>query len=69
VVQTSGDAGYQSQPEDGTAACHPAMSFPVKLFHLLAARYAAGAVPIIVMPMELVVDRLSALGKTESRPQ
>ena len=56
VLSNTGDAGYQSRPEDGAAAYHPAMSFPAKLFHLLAARHAAGAVPIIVMPMELVVD-------------
>ncbi|AOF92458.1 D-mannonate oxidoreductase [Sinorhizobium sp. RAC02] len=56
VLSNTGDAGYQSRPEDGAAAYHPAMSFPAKLFHLLAARHAAGAAPIIVMPMELVVD-------------
>jgi len=56
VLSNTGDAGYQSQPEDGAAVYHPAMSFPAKLYHLLAARHAAGATPIIVMPMELVVD-------------
>lgn len=56
VLSNTGDAGYQGQPEDAAAAYHPAMSFPAKLFHLLAARHAAGGAPIIVLPMELVVD-------------
>ncbi|GAB1584698.1 MULTISPECIES: mannitol dehydrogenase family protein [Phyllobacteriaceae] len=56
VLSNTGDAGYQPRPEDSAVEYHPAMSFPAKLFHLLAARHAAGAAPIIVMPMELVVD-------------
>lgn len=32
------------------------MSFPAKLFHLLAARFAAGAKPLLIMPLELVPE-------------
>jgi tagaturonate reductase len=56
VLSNTGDAGYQDRPEDAAAAYHPAMSFPAKLFHLLAARHAAGGMQITVLPMELVVD-------------
>jgi len=56
VLSNTGDAGYQPRPEDGERAYHPAMSYPAKLYHLLAARHAAGARPLVVVPMELVVD-------------
>jgi len=56
VLSNTGDAGYQPRLEDGERAYHPAMSYPAKLYHLLAARHAAGARPPVVMPMELVVD-------------
>lgn len=56
VLSNTGDVGFRSQPEDGEAGYHPAMSFPAKLYHLLAARHAAGAGTVVVMPMELVVD-------------
>ncbi len=61
VLSNTGDAGYQSQPQDGAATYHPSMSYPAKLFHLLAARHAAGAAPLVVMPMELVVDNGAVL--------
>ncbi|MGB3876843.1 MAG: mannitol dehydrogenase family protein [Shinella zoogloeoides] len=56
VLSNTGDAGYQPRPENGEKAYHPAMSYPAKLYHLLAARHAADARPLVVMPMELVVD-------------
>ncbi|QDL94375.1 mannitol dehydrogenase family protein (plasmid) [Paroceanicella profunda] len=56
VISNTGDAGYAPQPEDGAPAFTQAMSFPAKLCHLLAARFAAGAEPLIVMPMELVPE-------------
>ena len=61
VLSNTGDAGFLGQPADGAAVYHPAMSFPAKLYHLLAARHAAGAAPIAVMPMELVVDNGAVL--------
>ena len=64
VLSNTGDAGFLSQPEDGADAYHPAMSFPAKLYHLLAARHAAGAAPLVVMPMELVVDNGAVLKNT-----
>ncbi|OJU84400.1 MAG: D-mannonate oxidoreductase [Shinella sp. 65-6] len=56
VLSNTGDAGYQPRPGDAAQDYDPAMSFPAKLFHLLAARHAAGGAPLVVMPMELVVD-------------
>ena len=61
VLSNTGDAGFQSRAEDGESAYHPAMSFPAKLYHLLAARHAAGAAQIVVMPMELVADNGAVL--------
>ena len=61
VLSNTGDAGFESRPEDGEADYRPAMSFPAKLYHLLAARHAAGAGPVVVMPMELVVDNGAVL--------
>ncbi len=61
VLSNTGEAGFASRPEDREAVYHPAMSFPAKLYHLLAARHAAGGTPIIVMPTELVVDNGAVL--------
>ncbi|MCF3641273.1 mannitol dehydrogenase family protein [Rhizobium sp. TRM95111] len=56
AISNTGDAGYQERPEDTQEEFDPAMSFPAKLYRLLAARHAAGSGPLVVMPMELVVD-------------
>jgi tagaturonate reductase len=56
VLSNTGDAGYQGRPADASATYHPSMSFPAKLFRLLAARHAAGGASIVILPMELVVD-------------
>ena len=61
VLSNTGEAGFQGKPEDGAAEYHPAMSFPAKLYHLLAARHAAGAAPLVILPTELVVDNGAVL--------
>lgn len=56
VLSNTGDSGYEAKAEDGLPTFSPAMSFPAKLYHLLAARHAAGAPPLTVLPMELIAD-------------
>lgn len=56
VISNTGDAGYLPQPADLHPTPSQGMSFPAKLFHLLAARFAAGAAPLVIMPMELVPE-------------
>ncbi len=54
VISNSGDSGFDPKPADRDAGPCQEMSFPAKLFHLLAARFAAGGVPLIIMPTELI---------------
>lgn len=56
VLSNTGDSGYEGRPEDGEPNFSPAMSFPAKLYHLLAARHAANAPPLTILPMELIAD-------------
>jgi tagaturonate reductase len=58
IVSNTGDAGYVVTPQDRTpdlldAAAGPA-SFPGKLVALLWRRWRAGALPLVVLPCELV---------------
>lgn len=58
IVSNTGDAGYVVTPQDRTpdlldAAAAPA-SFPGKLVALLWRRWRAGALPLVVLPCELV---------------
>lgn len=61
VLSNTGDAGFLPQPADHDPAPSQAMSFPAKLFHLLAARFAAGGRPLVLMPMELVPENGAVL--------
>lgn len=61
VLSNTGDSGYEAKPEDTLPAFSPAMSFPAKLYHLLAARHAAGARAPTILPMELIADNGKAL--------
>ncbi len=54
VMSNTGDAGYAPQPEDVGHTFNQAMSFPAKLHLLLRARFDGGALPIQIMPMELI---------------
>jgi tagaturonate reductase len=75
IISNTGDAGYAPQPADHDPAPSQAMSFPAKLFHLLAARFAAGGRPLQIMPMELVPEngrvlraRLLEIGAANGAP-
>jgi tagaturonate reductase len=54
VMSNTGDAGFAPRPADSDDSFDQAMSYPAKLRLLLRARFEAGALPITVMPMELV---------------
>ena len=54
VISNTGDVGFDPLPADAAPTPHQAMSYPAKLFHLLAARHRAGREPIAIFPLELV---------------
>lgn len=56
ILSNTGDRGYLPSPADTERVPTQAMSYPAKLFHLLAARQAAGAGPLSIFPMELVPE-------------
>lgn len=56
ILSNTGDRGYLPQPADTGAVFDQAMSYPAKLYHLLAHRHAAGAAPLAIYPMELVPE-------------
>ncbi len=56
ILSNTGDAGYAPRPDDRLPEPSQGQSYPAKLFHLLAARFRAGAAPVTVMPMELVPE-------------
>lgn len=61
ILSNTGDRGYLPQPADDGPVFDQAMSYPAKLYHLLAHRHAAGAAPLSVFPMELVADNGTVL--------
>ncbi|MFN3279016.1 MAG: mannitol dehydrogenase family protein [Paracoccus hibiscisoli] len=61
ILSNTGDRGYQPQPADDAPAFDQAMSFPAKLYHLLAHRQAAGGAPLSIFPMELVPENGAVL--------
>lgn len=56
ILSNTGDRGYAPTDADTDRAPSQAMSYPAKLFHLLAARHAAGGAPLSIYPMELVPE-------------
>ncbi len=56
VLSNTGDSGYESKAEDSLSAFSPGMSFPAKLYLLLAARHAENGRPLTILPMELIAD-------------
>lgn len=54
VISNTGDGGYDPKPRDTETVPHQEMSYPAKLFHLLAARFARNATQLTIMPMELL---------------
>jgi tagaturonate reductase len=54
VLSNTGDTGFAPSPADISDHFDQSMSYPAKLRLLLRERYRHGAVPLTVMPMELV---------------
>lgn len=63
VISNTGDAGYDPRARDTDLVPHQDMSYPAKLFHLLAARFKSNTTRITIMPMELINDNGSVLKK------
>jgi tagaturonate reductase len=61
ILSNTGDRGYAPLPGDETGDDPQAMSYPAKLYHLLARRHAAGAEPLDIFPMELISDNGAVL--------
>lgn len=61
VLSNTGDSGYEGKPEDRLPAFSPQMSFPAKLYHLLAARHAVGTRSLTILPMELIAGNGTVL--------
>lgn len=57
VVSNTGDSGYECETDEAVDLSQigaPARSFPGKLSQLLKARFTAGAVPLTILPCELI---------------
>ena len=54
ILSNTSEKGFVPQPADTLPRFDQTMSYPAKLTHLLAARFAAGGAPVQVMPTELV---------------
>lgn len=61
ILSNTSDRGFDPQPDDTHPAPLQLMSYPAKLFHLLAARHAKGAAPLMIMPMELINENGTVL--------
>ena len=61
ILSNTGDAGYTPQPADDTPGFDQSKSFPGKLVDLLRLRFEAGAAPLQVMPLELIVNNGAVL--------
>lgn len=72
VLSNTGDAGYAPSPADVSDRFDQSMSYPAKLRLLLRERYHRGAMPLTIMPMELISrngavlkDRIDALSRND----
>lgn len=54
ILSNTGDDGFVPRPADDATHPSQAMSYPAKLFHLLAGRFEAGGAPLPIFPLELV---------------
>ena len=61
VLSNTGDSGFAPKPADTQPIYNQDMSYPAKLTLLLRARFAQGAAPIQIMPMELIADNGAVL--------
>lgn len=56
ILSNTSDRGYVPLPADNDPEPSQGMSYPAKLFHLLAARWRAGRAPLTIYPTELVPE-------------
>ncbi len=63
VLSNTGDAGYAPRSADGTLGFNQGKSYPAKLTDLLRLRFAHGAAPIQIMPLELIAENGAVLKK------
>ena len=75
VLSNTSDTGFTPQPADRDAAPSQEMSYPAKLYHLLARRFDQGRPPPVLMPAELIPgngdvlkNRLLALAGEQGAP-
>lgn len=56
ILSNTGDRGFEPCAADSDPMPSQAQSYPAKLYHLLAARHAAGGTPLHIFPMELIPE-------------
>ncbi|MCF3932546.1 mannitol dehydrogenase family protein [Acuticoccus sp. M5D2P5] len=61
ILSNTGDAGFEPKPDDEAPEPAQAMSYPAKLFHVLAARHRTGGAPVTIMPTELISNNGAVL--------
>ena len=61
ILSNTSDTGFDPKPADRDAGPSQAQSYPAKLYHLLAARSAAGKAPLTIFPMELIPENGTVL--------
>ncbi|MGY9046041.1 MAG: mannitol dehydrogenase family protein [Rhodobacterales bacterium] len=61
ILSNTSDSGFDPQPDDTKPEPMQSQSYPAKLFHLLAARHAAGGKTLTIFPMELIPDNGAVL--------
>ncbi|WP_349294813.1 mannitol dehydrogenase family protein (plasmid) [Thioclava sp. 'Guangxiensis'] len=61
ILSNTGDAGYEPRTADRDPVPSQEQSYPAKLYHLLAARHAAGGAPLTIFPMELIPNNGTVL--------
>ena len=61
ILSNTGDRGYDPRPADEGGTDVQGMSYPAKLYHLLAHRHQAGRAPLDIFPMELIPDNGTVL--------
>ena len=61
ILSNTSDSGFDPKPADDKARPDQAMSYPAKLFHLLAGRHALGGKPLTIFPMELIPENGTVL--------
>lgn len=63
ILSNTGDSGFAPRPADRDTVFSQDMSYPAKLFHLLAARFDANRKSLVIMPTELIPNNGDVLKK------